>query len=148
MERLIIDIRYGSFRIGLESQEQVLNRDMTDVSGAGYQSFGDSLHGNSGRTSQQPPFQHVRQRRQRNPVRAPQHNQTRKNARLPSSAWGPSHLIRRTEKSVGLMTKNLVSPWRIRLRKDYTAMEGLQWRRKATRHWLSLPHGEKQCRSQ
>ena len=33
MERLIVYVGYGSFRIGLESQEQILKRDMTDVAG-------------------------------------------------------------------------------------------------------------------
>ena len=33
MERLIVYIGYGSFGICLESQEQILERDMTDVAG-------------------------------------------------------------------------------------------------------------------
>jgi hypothetical protein len=75
----------------------------------------DSPHGNSFHTNQLPPCQHVHQRRQRNPARGFHRNQTRKNERLPLSVWALSRPVRRTEKSGDQMTKNLASPWRVRL---------------------------------
>src|SRR5258708_325313 len=71
--------------------------------------------GNSYRTSQLPPCQHVRQRRQRILGHAPHHSQTRKSARLQLSAWDPFRPTRQTDKSVGYATRNLASPWGVRL---------------------------------
>ena len=74
----------------------------------------DSLRENSYRTNRLPPCPHVRQRQQRTPDHELHHNQPRKSARLPLSAWVLSHPTHQTEKLVGSVTKNLVSPWRVR----------------------------------